>query len=83
MFEDRKPDEAVTLVYEFVNRKLNRDLQDQPDEILQTLGEAINYFANLNEDNVTLLQVGGGKAKVYKFDDIYNALQKENIMLKL
>ena len=35
MFVQKKPDEAVSLVYEFVNRKLNGDLQDQPDKILR------------------------------------------------
>ena len=39
-----------------------------------SLSKAINYFATLNEENVTLVQVGGGKAKVYRFDDIYNAI---------
>ena len=76
MYVKKKPDEAVSLVYEYVNKKLNGDLQDQPDRILKTLANAINYFATLNEENVTLLQVGQGKAKVYKFDDIYRALQK-------
>ena len=83
MFEDRKPDEAVTLVYDSVYRKLKRDLEYKSDEILQTLSEAISYFATLDEDNVVLLQVGGGKAKVYKFDDIYNALQGREYNAKI
>ena len=83
MFEDRKPDEAVTLVYDSVYRKLKRDLEYKSDEILQTLSGAISYFATLDEDNVVLLQVGGGKAKVYKFDDIYNALQGREYNAKI
>jgi len=74
MFIDKRPDEAVFLVYSTVTKLLVRDLRNKPDEILQTLSKAINYFATLNEENVTLVQVGGGKAKVYKFDDIYNAI---------
>jgi len=74
MFIDKKPDEAVFLVYSTVTKLLVRDLRNKPDEVLQTLSKAINYFATLNEENVTLVQVGGGKAKVYKFDDIYNAI---------
>jgi len=74
MFIDKRPDEAVFLVYSTVTKLLVRDLRSKPDEILQTLSKAINYFATLNEENVTLVQVGGGKAKVYKFDDIYNAI---------
>ena len=38
------------------------------------MSKAINYFATLNEDYVSLVQVGGGKAKVYKFDDIYEKI---------
>ena len=83
MFEDRKPDEAVTLVYDSVYRKLKRDLEYKSDEILQTLSEAISYFATLDEDDVVLLQVGGVKAKVYKFDDIYNALQGREYNAKI
>jgi hypothetical protein len=74
MFIDKRPDEAVFLVYSTVTKLLVRDLRNKPDEVLQTLSKAINYFATLNEENVTLVQVGGGKAKVYKFDDIYNAI---------
>jgi len=74
MFTDKKPDEAVFLVYSTVTKLLARDLRSNPDKVLQSLSKAINYFATLNEENVTLVQVGGGKAKVYKFDDIYNAI---------
>ena len=83
MFEDKKPDDAVTLVYDSVYRKLKRDLEYKSDAILQTLSEAISYFATLDEDNVVLLQVGGSKAKVYKFDDIYNSLQGREYNAKI
>lgn len=74
MFTEKKPDEAVTLVYSTVTKLLVRDLRSNPDKVLESLANAINYFATLNEENVTLVQVGGGRAKVYKFDDIYNAI---------
>jgi len=75
MFVDKKPDEAVYLVYQKVNQQLNQDLRsNKSTEILQRLSSAINYFATLNEEYVSLVQVGGGKAKVYKFDDIYSKL---------
>ena len=83
MFMKKKPDEAVSLVYEFVNRKLNGDLQDQPDKILRNLANAINYFATLNEENVTLLQVGQNRAKVYNFDDIYNRIKGKKYESKI
>lgn len=75
MFTDKKPDEAVYMVYNKVNQKLSRDLKsNKSDDVLQKLSKAINYFATLNEDYVSLVQVGGGKAKVYKFDDIYSKI---------
>ena len=75
MFMDKQPDEAVYLVYEKVNQQLNQDLRgNKSNEIFKKLSSAINYFATLNEDFVSLVQVGGGKAKVYKFDDIYSKL---------
>lgn len=75
MFVDKQPDEAVFLVYQKVNQQLNSDLNgNKSDEILKKMSEAIKYFATLNEDYVSLVQVGGGKAKVYKFDDIYGKI---------
>jgi hypothetical protein len=75
MFVDKQPDEAVFLVYQKVNQQLNQDLSgNKSEEILKKLSKAINYFATLNEDYVSLVQVGGGKTKVYKFDDIYEKI---------
>lgn len=75
MFVNKKPDEAVYLVYQKVNQQLNQDLKsNKSNELLKKLSNAINYFATLREDYVSLVQVGGGKAKVYKFDDIYEKL---------
>lgn len=75
MFVNKKPDEAVYLVYQKVNQQLNQDLKsNESDKLLEKLSNAINYFATLREDYVSLVQVGGGKAKVYKFDDIYEKL---------
>lgn len=79
MFIDKQPDEAVYLVYQKVNQQLNLDLSgSKSDIILKKLSSAINYFATLNEDYVSLVQVGGGKAKIYKFDDIYEKLSGRN-----
>lgn len=72
MFENKKPEEAVLLVYQKINNQLKKDLSgNQSETILKKMSEAIKYFATLNEDYVSLVQVGGGKAKVYKFEDVY------------
>jgi len=79
MFVDKQPDEAVFLVYQKVSQQLNYDLGGKNSEqILKKMSDAIKYFATLNEDYVSLVQVGGGKAKVYKFDDIYEKLKGRN-----
>lgn len=79
MFVDKQPDEAVFLVYQKVNQQLNSDLTgNNSEEILKKMSEAIKYFATLNEDYVSLVQVGGGKAKVYKFDDIYGKISSRS-----
>lgn len=86
MFVSKKPDEAVYLVYQKVNQQLNQDLRsNKSEDVIKKLSSAINYFATLNEDYVSLVQVGGGKTKVYKFDDIYEKLSgreyKSNIKM--
>lgn len=79
MFIDKQPDEAVFLVYQKVSQQLNFDLNgNNSEQILKKMSDAIKYFATLNEDYVSLVQVGGGKAKVYKFDDIYEKLKGRN-----
>jgi hypothetical protein len=39
------------------------------------MADAVKYFATLNEDNVTLLQLGGGKAAVYEFEKVYEKIK--------
>ena len=35
----------------------------------------IKFFATMNEENVTLVQLNKEEAKIYKFDVLFNALQ--------
>ena len=79
MFVDKRPDEAVFLVYKRVHQELLKDLKgNNAENTLKNLSKAIKYFATLNEDFVSLVQVGSGKAKVYKFDDIYEKISNKN-----
>ena len=41
----------------------------------RNFAESIKYFATLNEDNVTLLQVGADAAKLYTFDEILASIE--------
>lgn len=75
MFIDKQPDEAVFLVYKRINQELSKDLRgNNSKHIIKKLSDAIKYFATLNEDYVSLVQVGGGKTKVYKFDNVYEKI---------
>lgn len=67
--------QAVTLVYNKVVNMFNRDMRTtKRTEIIRTWSQSIKYFATLNEDNVTLLQVANDAAKLYSFDQIEEAL---------
>jgi hypothetical protein len=79
MFVDKEPDKAVSLVYNKVNQLLRNDLSsNKSEQILQTMSNAIRYFATLDEEFVTLVQVGGGKAKVYEFNEMYSKISGRN-----
>jgi hypothetical protein len=75
MFKAKKPDEAVTLVYKKIETLLKIDLSGKKSSVrLKKLSEAINYFATLGEENVSLLQLGSGSATIYNFQDIYSKI---------
>lgn len=68
--------QAVSLVYNSILTKFNKDMRSKNSEdVKRTFAESIKFFATLNEDNVTLLQVGNDVAKLYTFDQIYDAIK--------
>ena len=73
LITQNKIPEAVNLVYGKVAERFNKKSAD--DNVKRTLAESIKYFATLNEDNVTLLQVGNDAAKLYTFDQIYDGIK--------
>ena len=73
LITENKIPEAVNLVYGKVAERFNKKSGD--DNVKRTLAESIKYFATLNEDNVTLLQVGNDAAKLYTFDQIYDGIR--------
>jgi hypothetical protein len=76
MFKNKKPEAAVSMVYHAVSNKLNRDLKGPNSAaIIKKLSDGINYFATLGEENVSLLQIGGGGATVYNFENVYSKLK--------
>jgi hypothetical protein len=71
--------QAVTLVYQEVANLFNQGVKRDDAGMIRKFASSIKYFATLNEDNVTLLQVGNDAAKLYSFDDIYQGI--ENMQL--
>lgn len=71
--------QAVTMVYQEVSNLFNQGIRRGDSDMVRKFASSIKYFATLNEDNVTLLQVGNDAAKLYSFDDIYQGV--ENMQL--
>tara|TARA_R100001443_G_C3348150_1_gene176160 strand:+ start:209 stop:1561 length:1353 start_codon:yes stop_codon:yes gene_type:complete len=77
--EEHNVNDAVNKIYREVNTKINEELTGaNSDATIRRLAQGINHFATLNEENVTMLDVGGGKAKVYRFDEIYSRIKEHN-----
>lgn len=76
---ERKVPEAVGLVYSEVAKLFNTAMKRDDDSVKRKFANSIKYFATLNEDNVTLLQLGNDAAKLYSFDDIYQSMENMNL----
>lgn len=76
MFKKKKGGKAIGMVFEKISGLLNRDFKGKSAvKLTKKMADAVKYFATLNEDNVTLLQLGGGKATVYEFDKVYEQIK--------
>lgn len=75
-----QPAQAVSLVYQEIVKQFNKDMAtSKRGDIIKRFSESIKYFATLNEDNVVLLQVANDSAKLYSFDQIYDALKGKQL----
>jgi hypothetical protein len=70
------PEKALYLTYKHSASFFNRSVTNtrNKDNILKHLGKAIDYFATLHEENVTLVHLDKSDAKVYNFSSIKDAL---------
>ena len=76
LITQNKAPEAVSMVYNKVLDVFNKQMRTKNSEDLKrNFAESIKYFATLDEDNVTLLQIGNDAAKLYTFDQIYDAIK--------
>ena len=67
---------ALQHVYTYVSKELEKRLTSDNDATLKAFASAIRYHATRNEENVELVQLQSGKAKVYTFDNLEKAFEK-------
>lgn len=72
LIEDKKTDKAFILVYSEIRDRLNDLLKTDRDKkkLFEKMGKGIKYYATLNEDNVELVQIGSGDARIYNFKNL-------------
>lgn len=77
LISKKQANEAVYLVYEYVCKQINAKLatKSSKDKFIDTLASGIEYFATLNEENVTLVQLNKSQAKIYKFNGVKEAIK--------
>jgi hypothetical protein len=76
LITQNKAPEAVSMVYNKVLEVFNKQMRTgNTEDLKRNFAESIKYFATLDEDNVTLLQIGNDAAKLYTFDQIYDAIK--------
>lgn len=85
LLKKKKVENAVYLVYDYVSNKMNAMLKNKRTKttLLNNLGSGIQKFATSGEENVTLVQLAGGAAKVYDFGKVMGAIQNLDLSVKI
>ena len=75
---DHNTSGAINLIYKYVADELQTKLDNNKssESTLITLGEAIQYYATLNEEHVELVQLTNGDAKIYNFAGLPNVIKE-------
>ena len=75
---DHNTSGAINLIYKYVAVKLQKKLDDEKSSksTLIKLGEALQYYATLNEEHVELVQLNSGEAKIYNFAGLPNVIKE-------
>lgn len=70
-------DEALRFLYGEVQRTLTARLASAATSanLMNIVGNGINYYATLNEENVQLVQLNNNEAKIYQFQGVGERLQ--------
>jgi hypothetical protein len=74
---------ALKSVYSFAADEFNKSIKTNKSKTLANLSKGIKYFATLNEENVTLVQLTKNEATVYEFDNLEKLLKGYNLQANL
>ena len=76
MFKKKKSEKALGLIFEHVNKLIVKDFKGSGEaKLKKQMALGIENFASLEEPYFTLLQLGGGRAIAYKFDDVFKKIK--------
>ena len=75
---------AINLIYDYVAVELQKKLNDKKSSksTLIKLGEAIQYYATLNEEHVELVQLTNRDAKIYNFAGLPGIIEQHGFDVK-
>ena len=69
---------AVNLLYDYVAGVVQKKLDgNDAQSTMQTLAEAIDYYATSNEEHVELVQLNRGDAKIFSFGNLSNVIAQQ------
>ena len=72
---------AIKLAYSKAADLFNKNLNASEKNTLEILSKGVLFFSTLNEENVSLVQLNKSEAKVYQFENLYNAITKSKTKL--
>ena len=72
LIAEKKATDAIFKVYNYVQREMNKAFSSSvsSEKLLNNLSDGILFFATLNEENVTLVQLTHQEAKIYRFENV-------------
>lgn len=81
LLSEKNPTGAIELSYSKAVDLFNKNLKASEKKTLEILSKGVLFFSTLNEENVSLVQLNKSEAKVYQFENLYNALAKSKTKL--
>lgn len=74
---------ALKSVYSYAVDDFNRKILSNKNEVLKNLSYGIKFFATLNEENVTLVQLTKNESTVYEFNNLEQLFKPYTLKAKL